>query len=231
MSVRRARRTPIDAGAAPAASGARTVAIVLFDDVEVLDFAGPFEIFSVTGRRNGLEPFAVRTVSERGQTIRARNGLVVTPSDSFATCPAPDILLVPGGFGTRREMKNPVMLEWVAREGRRCDLLLSVCTGSLVLATAGLLDGLAATTHHGAIAELRTAAPRTTVHDEARIVDNGRVVTSSGVSAGIDMSLHVVARLLGDELARETAHYVEYEGKWDDPARVVSSANDEGPGA
>lgn len=192
----------------------RTVAIILFDDVEVLDFAGPFEVFSVCGRRSQLDPFDVFTVSERGQTIRARNGLVVTPLHSFASAPAPDILLVPGGFGTRREMKNPVMLEWVARLGASCEYLLSVCTGALVLACAGRLDGLEATTHHLAFDELRAVAPRTMVREGARIVDNGRVILSSGVSAGIDMSLHVVARLLGDDLAMETARYMEYEGDW-----------------
>ena len=192
----------------------RTVAIVLFDEIEVLDFAGPFEVFSVCGRRSQLDPFDVFTVSERGQTIRARNGLVVTPLYSFENAPAPDILLVPGGFGTRREMKNPVMLEWVARHGKRCEFLLSVCTGALVLACAGLLDGLSATTHHLAFDELRAVAPRTNIREGERIVDNGRVVLSSGVSAGIDMSLHMVSRLLGDDLARETARYMEYEGNW-----------------
>ncbi len=192
----------------------RSVAIVLFDDVEVLDFAGPFEVFSVCGRRSQLDPFDVYTMSERGQTVRARNGLIVTPLHSFASAPSPDILLVPGGFGTRREMKNPVMLEFVARVGVRSEYLLSVCTGALVLACAGLLDGLSATTHHLAMDELRAVAPRTTVREGARIVDNGRVILSSGVSAGIDMSLHVVARLLGDDLALETARYMEYEGDW-----------------
>ncbi|MBK8061764.1 MAG: DJ-1/PfpI family protein [Gemmatimonadetes bacterium] len=192
----------------------RTVAVVLFDEVEVLDFAGPFEVFSVCGRRSQLDPFDVFTVSERGQTIRARNGLVVTPLHSFASAPRPDILLVPGGFGTRREMKNPVMLEWVAAQGAACEYLLSVCTGALVLACAGLLDGLAATTHHLAFNELRAVAPHTAVREGARIVDNGRVILSSGVSAGIDMSLHVVARLLGEDLALETARYMEYEGDW-----------------
>jgi len=192
----------------------RTVAVVLFDEVEVLDFAGPFEVFSVCGRRSQLDPFDVFTVSERGQTIRARNGLVVTPLHSFASAPRPDILLVPGGFGTRREMKNPVMLEWVAAQGAACEYLLSVCTGALVLACAGLLDGLAATTHHLAFNELRAVAPHTGIREGARIVDNGRVILSSGVSAGIDMSLHVVARLLGEDLALETARYMEYEGDW-----------------
>ncbi|MCC6771829.1 MAG: DJ-1/PfpI family protein [Gemmatimonadaceae bacterium] len=206
----------------------RSVAIVLFDDVEVLDFAGPFEVFSVCGRRSLLDPFDVYTVSERGQTIRARNGLIVTPLHSFESAPSPDILLVPGGFGTRREMKSPVMLEFVARVGTHCEFLLSVCTGALVLACAGLLDGLSATTHHLALDELRAVAPRTTVREGARIVDNGRVILSSGVSAGIDMSLHVVARLLGDDLALETARYMEYEGDWQ--ARSASERRTGGSG-
>ena len=192
----------------------RTVAIVLFDDVEVLDFAGPFEVFSVCGRRSQLDPFDVFTVSERAQPIRARNGLVVTPSHSFATCPPADLLIIPGGFGTRREMKNPVMLEFVAQMGRESEFLLSVCTGALILGCAGLLDGLHATTHHLAMDELRAAAPRAVILADERVVDNGRVLLSSGVSAGIDLSLHMVARLLGDDLALETARYMEYEGNW-----------------
>ncbi len=192
----------------------RSVGIVMFDEVEVLDFAGPFEVFSVCGRRAQLDPFDVYTLSERGQTVRARNGLIVTPLHSFQSAPTPDILLVPGGFGTRREMKNPVMLEYVARTAKRSEYLLSVCTGALILGCAGLLDGLAATTHHLAFPELRAVAPRTEIREGERIVDNGRVILSSGVSAGIDMSLHVVSRLLGDDLARETARYMEYEGNW-----------------
>ncbi len=202
----------------------RHVAILLFDEVEVLDFAGPFEVFSVCGRRSQLEPFVVSTVSERGQEIQARNGLAVRPTHSFASCPAIDILLIPGGFGTRREMRNPVVLEWVARHGRNAQFLLSVCTGALVLGSAGLLDGLGATTHHLAFDELRAAAPGANVYDKARIVDNGRVVLSSGVSAGIDMSLYVVSRLHGDDLAMETAHYMEYTGRWNEQSRIVRPA-------
>ena len=201
----------------------KTVGILLFDDAEVLDFAGPFEVFSVCGRRNQLDPFQVVTISERGQPIAARNGFVVTPTHSFSTCPALDILLVPGGFGTRREMRNQVMLEWVTVRARSCELLLSVCTGSLVLGSAGLLHGRHATTHHLAFPELRAAAAGAIIHEGVRIVDNGDLVCSSGVSAGIDMSLHVVARLCGDDIARETARYMEYEGRWDDVTRVVRS--------
>ena len=198
-------------------TGFRNTAILLFDDVEVLDFAGPFEVFSVTGRRQKLEPFNVYTVAERLGAVTARNGLSVNPAYAIADCPAPDIVVVPGGFGTRREMKNPVMLEWVAQVAKKAELTLSVCTGALVLGAAGVLDGLDATTHFGAMDEIRAIAPNTTVRPDARIVDNGRVVLSAGVSAGIDMSLHVVARLLGVDTARETARYMEYEGRWETP--------------
>jgi transcriptional regulator GlxA family with amidase domain len=190
-------------------------AIVIFDEVEVLDFAGPFEVFSVTGRRRKLEPFDVYTVAERLEPVAARNGLSVNPRYSFANCPQPDILVIPGGYGTRREMKNPMMLEFITRVAASCELVLSVCTGALVLGAAGLLDHRDATTHFMAFEELRAVAPHSTIHENQRIVDNGNLVLSAGVSAGIDMSLHVVARLLGADVARETARYMEYEGDWE----------------
>jgi transcriptional regulator GlxA family with amidase domain len=193
----------------------RNTAILLFDDVEVLDFAGPFEVFAVAGRRSQLEPFNVYTVAERGTAVSARNGLSINPRYSIDDCPSPALIVVPGGYGTRREMKNPVLLEWLARVSREAELTLSVCTGALMLGTAGILDGLAATTHHGAVDELRAVAPAAQLRPQSRIVDNGRVILSAGVSAGIDMSLHVVARLIGLELARETARYMEYEGDWE----------------
>ena len=194
--------------------GFRT-AILIFDEVEVLDFAGPFEVFSVTGRRRNLEPFDVFTVAERLAPVAARNGLSVNPRYSFENCPPPEILVVPGGFGTRREMKNPMMLEWISRVAPACELVLSVCTGALVLGAAGLLDQRNATTHFMAFDELRAVAPHASVHEGHRIVDNGNLILSAGVSAGIDMSLHVVARLLGADVARETARYMEYEGNWE----------------
>jgi transcriptional regulator GlxA family with amidase domain len=194
--------------------GLRT-AIVIFDEVEVLDFAGPFEVFSVTGRRQKLEPFDVFTVAERLAPVIARNGLSINPRYAFGDCPAPDIIVVPGGFGTRREMKNPAMLQWIAGIAPRAQLILSVCTGALVLGAAGLLDAREATTHFMAFDELRAAAPRAIPRPDRRIVDNGPVILSAGVSAGIDMSLHVVARLLGADAARETARYMEYEGDWE----------------
>src|ERR1700704_1785394 len=112
----------------------RRVCIVIFDEVEVLDFCGPFEVFSVTGGREQLTPFEVCTASEDGERITARGGLSVNPAHSFANCPPPDILLIPGGMGTRREMNNPGMLDWLRRNAKGAELILSVCTGALVLA-------------------------------------------------------------------------------------------------
>jgi transcriptional regulator GlxA family with amidase domain len=185
--------------------------MVIFDEVEVLDFCGPFEVFSVTGRRQGLTPFEVCTVSEEGKPVTARGGLSINPSYSFQNCPRPDILLIPGGMGTRREMNNPKMLRWLKSRAESAELVLSVCSGALVLAKAGLLNGLKATTHHGAIDELRSIHPGNLVDGQNRFIDNGRVIVSAGISAGIDMSLHVVARLLGIDQALETARYMEYE--------------------
>jgi transcriptional regulator GlxA family with amidase domain len=189
----------------------RNVAIFIFDEVEVLDFCGPFEVFSVTGRRDGSNPFNVYTVAEEKRPVLARNELSINPRYTFSDCPAPDILLIPGGFGTRREMNNGAVLDWVTRLSQNVEHLLSVCTGDLILAKAGLLDGLSATTHHGAITLLQELAPKTKIEAEKRFIDNGKIIASAGISAGIDMSLYVVAKLLGKEQARETAKYMEYD--------------------
>lgn len=198
----------------------KNVAILIFDDVEVLDFAGPFEVFSVTGKRDGTDPFNVYLVSEHNQPILARNHFSVNPHYTLQNCPVPHILLVPGGggytaegqpLGTRREMHNPVILDWVQAQASQSELLLSVCTGALILAQAELLDGLTITTHHGAIEALKAIAPRSEVRAEERVIDNGKTILSAGISAGIDMSLHVVAKLLGKDQAIETAAYMEYD--------------------
>jgi transcriptional regulator GlxA family with amidase domain len=186
------------------------VAILIFADVEVLDFCGPFEVFSVTGRQKNQAPFNVYTVAESAGPILTRNRLSVNPHHTLADCPQPDILIVPGGWGTRQQMNNLRLTNWI-KEMASKELILSVCTGALLLAKAGLLEGLTATTHHGAIDLLRQSAPNTTVVTNRRFVDNGKVILSAGISAGIDMSLHVVSRLLGKEEAIATAHYMEYE--------------------
>jgi transcriptional regulator GlxA family with amidase domain len=189
----------------------RNVAILIFPDVELLDFCGPFEVFSVAGRKSTPPVFQVYTVAESAAPITTVSiGLSVNPHYGLADCPRPDLLLVPGGMGTRKEMHNPVLLDWIRRTAAEAELVLSVCTGALLLAKAGLLDGLEATTHHGAMDLLREVAPKTVVRDDRRVVDNGRVILSAGIAAGIDMALHVVARLLGEEHARKTAQYMEY---------------------
>jgi transcriptional regulator GlxA family with amidase domain len=189
----------------------RNVAILIFDDVEVLDFCGPFEVFSVTGRQADVRPFNVYTVAGSAGPVLARNGLSVNPAYTLADCPEPDILLVPGGYGTRRAMQDEALMAWIGEQAGRVELLLSVCTGSLLLGKAGLLDGLRATTHHSVLDLLEEVAPEAVICPTERFIDNGRIVVSAGISAGIDMAFHVVSRLLGVEQAFETARYMEYD--------------------
>jgi len=191
-------------------SRTRNLAILLFDEVEVLDFCGPFEVFSAANRFAELPAFHVFTVAEKQGPVLTRGGLSVNPHYQLANCPKPDLLLVPGGQGTRQEMNNPTVIAWIKQAAVEAELLLSVCTGALLYAKAGLLDGLETTTHQGAIDLLRQTAPRTVVHADRRFVDNGRVVCSAGIAAGIDMSLHVVGRMRGEKVALETASYMEY---------------------
>jgi transcriptional regulator GlxA family with amidase domain len=174
-----------------------------------LDFAGPFEVFGVAGARPGPPAFEVRTVALNPGPVTARNGLSVNPTHVVGAAPIADLVVAPGGYGTRREMHNPAMLAHLRAANAVAKIMLSVCTGSLLFARAGLLTGLAATTHAGAMDKLRALGIQ--VRPDARVVDNGRVITSSGISAGIDMALHVVGRLLGQAAAEETAAYMQYD--------------------
>jgi len=192
----------------------RRVAVLIFDNVEVMDFAGPFEVFGVTGQREGKPLFDVYTVARESKPVMARNNLSVNPDYSFRDCPRPDILVVPGGFGTRREKHNPAVLDFIRQHSQDAERVLSVCSGALLLARAGLLDGLRATTHQGAMAELAADAPKAEVLKTARVVDNGKIVLSAGISAGIDAALHLVSVLHGAEQAAETAAYMEYDWRY-----------------
>jgi transcriptional regulator GlxA family with amidase domain len=191
----------------------RNVAILLFNDVELLDFCGPYEVFSIAGRRDGSNPFNVYSVAEYPGPVTASNHVSINPHYDFSCCPASDIIIIPGGMGSRREMNNPVVLDWVKARAKKAQLVLSVCTGALILARAGLLEGLAATTHHNAIKLLREIAPNTIVYEDRRVVDNGKIILSAGISAGIDMSFHVVSKLLGEKYAIEAAYHMEYDWK------------------
>ena len=197
----------------------RNVGILIFPDVEILDFCGPFEVFAsaaLPGQTEGgaeTRLFEVFTVAERPEIITCRGGLLVQPNHTLEDHPPLDLVVVPGGYGTEREQENPVVLDWIARQRRTGALTTSVCTGAFLLGAAGLLHGLRATTHWSTIDGLRTHLPTTDVLADARVVDEGEIITSAGVSAGIDMALHVVRRLHGDEAARRTARDMEYDGE------------------
>lgn len=196
------------------------VGILIFDGVEVLDFAGPFEVFSRTRLTPGAEarrsdadaPFEVFTVGPTRDAVVATGGLTVVPSWALADAPTIDLLVVPGGFGTRALLNDVAMLDWIRGVAGRARLVTSVCTGALLLARAGLLANRRATTHWGALDLLGTLDPTIRVERGVRAVHDG-VVTSAGVSAGIDMALEVVEGLFGAEVANDTAHYMEYEGR------------------
>lgn len=188
-----------------------TIGILIFDDVEVLDFCGPFEVFSVT-KVDGVAPFNVVTIAEKS-SITARNGLVVSPTHLLDSAPPLEILLIPGGQGTRREILNSRLLEWLSPRVQDAKLVLSVCTGALLLAELGYLEGLEVTTHHNAHDLLLELEPKSIARFEQRYVDNGKFVLSAGISAGIDMSFHVVKRLLGLGAALATAQHMEYDLK------------------
>ncbi|WP_142395565.1 DJ-1/PfpI family protein [Bacillus sp. M21] len=188
-----------------------SVGIFLFNDVEVLDFAGPFEVFSIT-KVHEEKPFTVYTVSQNGEMITARNGLKVKPDYSIEDLPPVDILIIPGGKGAREnEVKNDIIINWVCQQMKEVKLMTSVCTGALLLAKAGLLEGLKATTHWASIQTFKKDFPNVEVMENVKFVDEGHIITSAGISAGINMSFHIVKNLLGVEIAEETAKNMEYD--------------------
>jgi len=191
-----------------------TVGIYLFPDVEVLDFAGPYEVFTTASRvalrrEPGRDaPFRVVTVAATRDPVRARAGLLALPDHTLDDHPPLDLLIIPGGV-VDAELDRPEVIRWIAAQATRVPLVASVCTGAFLLARAGLLDGRQATTHWEDIADLRARFPATQVLDGPRWVDLGNIVTSAGIAAGMDMSLHLVARLAGRDLAHATARQMD----------------------
>jgi transcriptional regulator GlxA family with amidase domain len=193
----------------------KRVGILVFPNVEVLDFCGPFEVFSVTrlnedARREETSPFEVLLVAQTLDIVVATGGLKVLPDVTIDMCPPLDILVVPGGWGTRAEAKNQRLLDWIAERGRSVETLTSVCTGSMLLGQAGLLDRRRATTHWRSLDRMREAFPAVTVEEKLHVVEDGNVLTSAGISAGIDMALRVVIRYFGEAVGRATARNMEY---------------------
>jgi transcriptional regulator GlxA family with amidase domain len=202
-----------------------SVGILIFPNVEVLDFCGPFEVFSVTriNPEDGSDPrspYTVHLVAETDEPVSARGGLRVLPTCTIDSCPPLDILVVPGGWGTREAAANPRLMAWIRERGGAVPLLTSVCTGSLLLAGAGLLSGRRATSHWAALDDMAAAYPDVDVVYDEHVTVDGHVVTSAGISAGIDMALRVVAATGGEPLARATARRMEYPYPDDNSRRV-----------
>ena len=190
------------------------VGILVFDEVEVLDFAGPFEVFSVAARISantlGRKPMEVALVARNAEPVTARHGLRVLAERTMAEANDLDLLIVPGGVVTQVLREQPV-LDWIGRMHQVTAATASVCTGAFLLAKLGLLDGLSATTHWEDIPDLRAAHPNVEVLENVPYVDHGRLITSAGISAGIGMSLHLVGRILGRDWALATARQMEYD--------------------
>lgn len=193
-----------------------TVGILIFDEVEVLDFCGPFEVFATARDPQQADAtqrlFKVLTIAETNQVISCRGGLLVKPMATIDDHPSLDLIVIPGGQGTRKEVENPRIIKWIQEQNNLAQLTTSVCTGAFLLAEARLLDNHRATTHWQSIERMQRTYPQVEVLTDTRFVDDGHIVTSAGISAGIDMSLYIVERLHGQETAQWTARNMEYEG-------------------
>lgn len=189
------------------------VGIYIYDHAEVLDFSGPFEVFSTASRicPDG-DPFTVFLIGETGKVVTARAGYRVVPAYGMQAHPPIDVLIVAGGVHDA-EMHKTAVIAWIAKQAKTARIVASVCTGAFLLAEAGLLKRRNVTTHWGDIESLKGSYPDLAVHASVRWVDEGAVVTSAGISAGIDMSLHLVGRLHSASLARKTARQMEYDWK------------------
>ena len=202
----------------------RTLGVVLFEGFELLDVFGPLEMFGLAA-----EHFEIRLIAENGGVVASRQGPKSVCDDSFQSAPAIDVLLVPGGIATRGEVNNPVMLDWIKERSQQAELVASVCTGSALLAKAGVLDGLRATSNKLAFAWAASQSEKVQWQQQARWVEDGKVFTSSGVSAGIDMSLAVIAKLVSQQAAEDAATFAEYSWQRDancDPFASVAGVSE-----
>ncbi len=201
----------------------KNVAIFVHEEVELFDFAGPGEVFEVASRYGSSIKFNVYTVAATEDQITSQTFLKIIPNYSIENCPPPDILVLPGGM-TSIPLRNPKVIDWIKKVNEDTDITLSVCSGVHLLGKAGLLEGIKATSHWGAIPILRKKYPNTEVLENTKFVDNGKIITSGGVSSGIEGSLHVVSRLAGKETAEKVARYMEYNN-WDNRVGLVVQEN------
>jgi transcriptional regulator GlxA family with amidase domain len=203
-----------------------TVGILIFDQVEVLDVAGPFEVFSVARlnenrRCEEPSPFKVILVSENTDQVTAVGGLIFIPDTTMHKCPDLDLLIVPGGWGTRKQISNKAVLRWIADRAVKARLTASVCTGSSLLGKAGLLDGREATTHWRAFDFLRESAPMVKIRENVRFTTTEPIYTSAGISSGIDLALRIVSHFFGTEVGKATARHMEYPYPQSDQRAVI----------
>ena len=189
----------------------KRIGIVLFAGVEELDAIGPWEVLAYWTRSFPEDLYTVSALSASGGLVRCANGLVVQADHSYADAPAYEVLVYPGGQGTQPQIHDQAQLDWVRRRRGNVPLMTSVCTGSLVYAAAGLLKGRPATTHWRSLDLLAELDPTIDVRADERFVDDGDIITSAGISAGIDMALHLVKRLAGIERAREVRRGIQYD--------------------
>ena len=185
------------------------IGIYIYDDAEVLDFSGPFEVFSTASRLSVDKPFSVFLVAETSEVVTARAGFKVLPDYSFADKPAIDVLIVVGGDHSR-EILKPQVTAWITQQAKQSSLVASVCTGAFLLAQAQVINNHQVTTHWQDSDDLQQSFPDLDVIKGVRWVEQGNIVTSGGISAGIDMSLHLVSRLHSDALAQRTAKQMEF---------------------
>ena len=191
----------------------KNIGIYIYDEAEVLDFSGPFEVFSVASRfLDENEKFNVFFVSEKNTVIKARGGFCVQSHYTFENCPSIDLLIVVGGVHTA-EVKNTNVTSWVAKVAKKAKLITSVCTGAFILAQAKVLTSQKVTTHWEDIADLEKDFPSLDVQKNVRWVDEGDIITSAGISAGIDMSLHLVSKIRSNDLAKQTAKQMDFDWK------------------
>lgn len=191
----------------------KNIGIYIYDEAEVLDFSGPFEVFSVASRfLDENEKFNVFFVSEKNTVIKARGGFCVQSHYTFENCPSIDVLIVVGGVHTA-EVKNTNVTSWVAKVAKKAKLVTSVCTGAFILAQAEVLTSQKVTTHWEDIVDLEKDFPSLDVQKNVRWVDEGDIITSAGISAGIDMSLHLVSKIRSNDLAKQTAKQMDFDWK------------------
>jgi transcriptional regulator GlxA family with amidase domain/YHS domain-containing protein len=192
----------------PPAEGRIAVAFLLAADAEVVDFAGPWGVFEyVTLPEREGSPFQLYTVAESTEPIRCSGGMTIVPQYGFATAPQPQVIIIPA-MGE----PTPALLDWIRSASARAELTVSICTGAIILAETGLLDGHEATTHHGAYGYMAASYPKVTVKRGARFVDSGRFSSAGGLTSGIDLALHIVERYFGRDTAERAALQLEYQG-------------------